>query len=112
MRIRLHPVALDGKPLPGTGPVLTAATPSELVALMRLQTPFSAALTVAQYRDEVLQRVEGAMRRPLPDAPAAADREFLSRLAQHRHLEFLLDQALPDEPAPTQTMEDARCADK
>ena len=112
MRIRLHPVSLDGKPLPGTGPVLAAATPGELVALMRLQTPFSAALTVAQYRDDVLQRVEGPARRPLPHDPVAADREFLSRLAQHRHLEFLLDQVLPDEPAPAQTTEDAPCAYK
>ena len=112
MRIRLHPASLDGKPLPGDGPVLVGQTPTELVALMRLQTPFSAELPVAAYREDVLRRVEGEAFRLLPADAAAADAEFLTRLAQRAHLEFLPDDGVPDEPAPTQTTEDAPCADK
>jgi len=112
MRIRIHPETTDGKPIPGNGTVIAADTPSGLVEMMRLQTPFSAELPLAEYRDEVLLRVEGPKRRPLPDDPAAADIEFLTRLAQNARIEFLPDGVLPEEPEPAPTTEVAPCADK
>jgi len=111
MRIRIHPETTAGKPIPGNGTVIAADTPSGLVELMRLATPFSAELPLAEYRDEVLLRVEGPDRRPLPDDAAAADVEFLTRLAQNARIEFLPDGVLPEEPQPDPTPEVAPCAD-
>jgi hypothetical protein len=111
MRIRIHPETTDGKPIPGNGTVLAADTPSAIVELMRLQTPFSAELPVAEYRDEVLLRVEGPNRRPLPEDPVNADIEFLTRLAQHARIEFLPDDLVLDEPEPAEETEVAACAD-
>jgi hypothetical protein len=100
MRIQIHPETTDGKPIPGSGTIIAAETPSAIVELMRLQTPFSGELPVAEYRDEVLLHAEGPERRPLPDNADTADIEFLTRLAQHGRIEFLPDDML-SEPAET-----------
>lgn len=100
MRIRIHPETTDGKPIPGSGTIIAAETPSALVELMRLESPFSGEIPVAEYRDEVLLRTEGPERRPLPDDPGAADIEFLTRLAERARIEFLPDDVLPEEPEP------------
>ncbi|OPZ24765.1 MAG: hypothetical protein BWZ02_02767 [Lentisphaerae bacterium ADurb.BinA184] len=112
MRIRIHPETTEGKPIPGDGTVLAAGTPSGLVELMRLETPFSAELTTAGYRDEVLLCVEGPGHRPLPEDPASADIEFLTRLAQNARIEFLPDGVLPEEATPDPTPEVTPCAGK
>lgn len=112
MRIRIHPETIDGKPIPGNGTVIAADTPSGLVELMRLQTPFSAEMTTAGYRDEVLLRVDGPGHPPLPDDPAAADIEFLTRLARKARIAFLPDGVLPEGPEPESTSEVVPCAGK
>jgi len=112
MRIRIHPETTEGKPIPGDGTVLAAGTPSGLVELMRLETPFSAELTAAGYREEVLLRVEGPGRPPLPDDPAAADIEFLTRLARQARIEFLPDGVPPEAPEPGPNLEVTPCAAK
>lgn len=112
MRIRIHPETTEGRPIRGNGTVIAAETPSGLVELMRLQTPFSAEMTTAEYRDEVLRRVEGPDRRPLPGDPASADIEFLARLAQQARIVFLSDGAAPDDPETGATTEATPCADK
>lgn len=112
MRIRIHPETTDGKPIPGSGKIIAADTPSALVELMRLQSPFSGELPVAEYRDEVLLRTEGPGRRPLPDSPEAADVEFLTRLAERARIEFLPDDVLPEEPEPVEDQEAVACAVK
>ena len=80
---------------------------------MRLQTPFSAALLLAAYRDEVLLHDEGPERKPLPDDAETANVAFLSRLAQAGRLEFLPEEEPID--APTQkhpSEEEPPCAGK
>lgn len=100
MKIRIHPETTEGKPITGDGVELVGTSAAEVVELMRLQTPFSAALPLAAYRDEVLLHVEGPERKPLPNDAEAANVAFLTRLAQAGRLEFLPE----DEPteAPTQ----------
>ncbi|MBT4814662.1 MAG: hypothetical protein HOJ57_44770 [Lentisphaerae bacterium] len=110
MRIRIHPETTDGKPIPGSGTIIAAETPSCLVELMRLQSPFSGELPVAEYRDEVLLHTEGPERRPLSDDPQAADIEFLTRLAERARIEFLPDDMLPEEPESAEDEEGAACA--
>jgi hypothetical protein len=109
MRIRIHPETTDGKPIPGTGAVVAADTPSGLVELMRLETPFNAEMTLVQYRDEVLLRTEGPERGPLPEDAEATDIEFLTRLAQHGRIEFLPEEMLPE---PAEAEEASVCAVK
>ncbi len=112
MRIRIHPETTDGKPIPGSGTVIAAETPTGLVELMRLQSPFSGELPVAEYRYEVLLRIEGPERRSLPDDPEAADIEFLTRLAERARIEFLPDDMLPEDPEPATNQEITVCAVK
>jgi hypothetical protein len=107
MRIRIHPETTDGKPILGSGTIIAAETPSAIVELMRLQTPFSGEQPVAEYRDEVLLRTEGPERGPLPEDAESADIEFLTRLAQHGRIEFLPDDILPE---PAETEEATVCA--
>jgi hypothetical protein len=107
MRIQIHPETTDGKPIPGSGTIIAAETPAAIVELMRLQTPFSGELPVAEYRDEVLLRTEGPERGPLPEDAEAADIEFLTRLAQHGRVEFLPDEILPE---PAEAEEASVCA--
>ena len=111
MRIQIHPETTDGKPIPGSGTIIAAETPAAIVELMRLQTPFSGELPVAEYRDEVLLRTEGPERGPLPEDAEAADIEFLTRLAQHGRIEFLPDDLVLEEPEPTEETEVTTCAD-
>ncbi len=114
MRIRIHPETTEGKPIPGTGPVLEAQGPPELVEAMHQQTPFTAEMPLAAYMDRVLAHVQGEARIPLPGDPEAAAVEFLTRLARHGRIEFLADDLASDEPPadPNQTPEASACAGK
>ena len=112
MRIRIHPETTDGKPIPGTGKVIAADTPTALVELMRLQTPFTAEMHVDEYCDDVLLRLEGPDYPLLPETREAADAEFLTRLAQHRRIEFLPEDLVPEEPESAEDTEATPCADK
>ena len=115
MRIRIHPETAEGKPIPGTGPVLEADGPAGLVEAMHRETPFTAELPLAAYMDRVLAHVQGAAgRAPLPADPEAAAVEFISRLARHGRVEFLPDDMGADEAQadPSPTAEVSACAGK
>jgi len=114
MRIRIHPETTDGKPIPGTGPVLEAEGPAGLVDAMHGETPFTAEMPLAAYMDRVLAHVQGEGRAPLPADPEAAAVEFLTRLAVCARIEFLSDDAPAGEAQadPNQTAEVCPCAAK
>lgn len=114
MRIRVHPETTEGKPIPGTGPVLEAEGPAGLVEAMHQQTPFTAEMPLVAYMDRVLTHVQGEARAPLPVDAEAAAVEFLTRLARHGRIEFLADDMPSEEPqvGPSQTTEVGACAGK
>lgn len=112
MRIRIHPETTDGKPISGAGRVLAAATPADIVELMRLETPFTSAMTGPDYADDVLRRVQGQEARPLPVDPDEAAAEFLTRLAVAGRIEFLPDEIPTDEAPPPAEGGEASCAGK
>lgn len=114
MRIRIHPETTEGKPIPGTGPVLEAEGPAGLVETMHQQTPFTAEMPLAAYMDRVLAHVQGEARIPLPVDPEPAAVEFLTRLARHGRIEFLADELVSEGPqaGATQITEACACAGK
>jgi len=114
MRIRIHPETTEGKPIPGTGPVLEAEGPAGLVEAMHQQTPFTAEMPMAAYMDRVLAHVQGEARIPLPGDPEAAAVEFLTRLARHARIEFMADDLVSEGPqaGANHTAEASACAGK
>lgn len=82
MRIRLHAQTFAGQPLPNTGPSFEAPTAAELVEQMRLDSPFSAAQSPADYCATVLKRIERGPAQPLPTDPAQRADAFLTRCQQ------------------------------
>jgi len=114
MRIRIHPETTEGKPIPGTGPVLEADGPPGLVEAMHQQTPFTAEMPLAAYMDRVLAHVQGEARIPLPGDPEAAAVEFLTRLGRHGRIEFMADDLVSDDAqaGANHTAEASACAGK
>jgi hypothetical protein len=86
MRIRLHSTTFAGQPLPGTGPELDAPTAVDLVDMMHLDNPFTAAKSKSDYCLSLLRRVEGEGAQPLPDDPVAGAESFFRRLAAARFI--------------------------
>ena len=100
MKILIHSMTLDGKPIPDDGKILQAPSCLEVAEQMHHQTPFTADLTLREYQLGVLSTIEGDSGKPLPDDPEQAAAEFFTRMAQHGWVEFLQEEELAEPPYP------------
>ena len=113
MKILIHSTTLDGEPLEADGIALEGKNCTELVEIMKGQTPFTIETTARDYMLGVLGRIEPDRKRQLPEDPEAAAAEFLTLLGKHGLVEFLPDDAFIDlPPEDTFDKEDEQCAGK
>ena len=112
MKILIHSTTLDGEPLEADGIALEGKNCSELVEIMKGQTPFTIEATARDYMLGVLGRIEPYRKLLLPEDPESAVAEFLTLLGKHGLVEFLPDDAFIDLQEETFDKEDDLCADK
>lgn len=105
MKIQIHSMTLDGKPIPDDGRIVQAPTCLEVAEQMHHQTPFTTDLSLREYQLRVLAQIEGDSGKPLPDDPEQATVEFFTRMAQHGWVEFLPDEDTIESPYPDQFQE-------
>ncbi|MEE9368285.1 MAG: DUF5049 domain-containing protein [Pontiella sp.] len=105
MKIQIHSMTLDGKPIPDNGRIIQAPTCLEAAERMHHQTPFTTDLSLKEYQLRVLFHIEGDSGKPLPDDPEQAAAEFFTRMAQHGWVEFLPDEKTIESPYPDQFQE-------
>ena len=105
MKIQIHSMTLDGKPIPDNGKILQAPTCLEVAERMHHQTPFTTDLSLREYQLRVLSKIDGESGKPLPDDPEQAAAEFFTRMAQHGWVEFLPDEDTRELPYPDQFQE-------
>ena len=104
---------LDGEPLEADGIALEGKTCTDLVKIMKGQTPFTIEATARDYMLGALGRIEPDRKLKLPEDPEAAAAEFLTLLGKHGLVEFLPDDAFIDLPQEdTFDKENDLCADK
>jgi hypothetical protein len=103
MKIQIHSMTFDGKPIPADGRILQASTCLEVAEQMHHQTPFTTALSLREYQLRVLSKIDGESGKPLPDDPEQASAEFFTRMAQNGLVEFLQDEI--GSPYPDQFQE-------
>jgi len=102
MKIQIHSMTVDGKPIPDDGRVLQAPTCLEVAEQMHHQTPFTTDLSLREYQLRILSKIAGDNGKPLPDDPEQASAEFFTRMAQHGWVEFLPDEDSRESPYPDQ----------
>ena len=113
MKILIHSTTLDGEPLEADGIALEGKTCTDLVKIMKGQTPFTIEATARDYMLGALGRIEPDRKLKLPEDPEAAAAEFLTQLGKHGLVEFLPDDAFIDLPQEdTFDKENDLCADK
>jgi hypothetical protein len=102
IKAQIHETTLDGFPLDETGTVIQGNDAYEAVEAMKMKSPFTADMAVAEYIDYVLGKV-------MPeDKPTGLDAtEFLTRLAARGLISFLPANEI--EPAIEEV---TSCADK
>ncbi|MDF7806197.1 DUF5049 domain-containing protein [Pontiellaceae bacterium B12219] len=105
MKIKIHSMAFDGKPIIDDGRVVQAPTCLEVAEQMHHQTPFTTDLSLREYQLRVLAKIEGDGAKPLPGDPEQAAAEFFTRMAQHGWVEFLPDEDTIESPYPEQFQE-------
>ena len=103
VKVQIHPATVEGKPLPGSGEIISGKNASEIVEAMKLQSPFTACLTEREYIDGVLGKIMSDDEWGYIDAT-----EFLTKLAEKGFISFLPD----NEPLSVATAEVTPCADK
>ncbi|MBN2162871.1 MAG: DUF5049 domain-containing protein [Pontiellaceae bacterium] len=100
MKIKIHSMAFDGKPIIDDGRIVQAPTCLEVAERMHHQTPFTADLSLREYQRRVLAKIEGDSATPLPDDPEQAAAEFFTRMARHGWVEFMPDEDPIESPYP------------
>jgi len=98
MKVRINETDLNGKPIHDSGEVLTGETHLDIIDGMKM-SPFTAGLEPLAYMRDVLA-LTGQSDFPLPDAPEAAAKAFLLKLAATGLVQFL-----EDDPYPPRLME-------
>ena len=99
IKVQIHPATVEGKPLPGTGEIISGKNASEIIEAMKLQSPFTACLTEREYINGVLGKIMSDDELVYIDAT-----EFLTKLAEKGFISFLPDMPPESEVTP--------CADK
>jgi len=93
MKVRINETDLNGKPIHDSGEVLTGETHLDIIDGMKM-SPFTAGLEPLAYMRDVLA-LTGQSDFPLPDAPEAAAKAFLLKLAATGLVQFIEDDHYP-----------------
>ncbi len=92
IKLQMHQMTLDGKPLPETGKVVSGNDAGEVIEAMKLQSPFTADMTEREYIDNILSKIM-----PFEKVVELDATEFLTKLAEKGFLSFLPENDLPSE---------------
>jgi hypothetical protein len=84
IKLQMHQTTLDGKPLAGTGKIISGEDAYDVVEAMKLQSPFTADMTEREYIDNILSKIM-----PSEETTELDATEFLSKLAERGFLSFL-----------------------
>jgi len=103
IKVQIHPATVEGKPLPGSGEIISGENASEIIEAMKLQSPFTACLTEREYIDGVLGKIMSDDESTELDAT-----EFLTKLAEKGFISFLPENGDVSDPIEEVTP----CADK
>ncbi len=103
VKVQIHPATVEGKPLPGSGEIISGKNASEIVEAMKLQSPFTACLTEREYIDNVFSKIMENGESTELDAT-----EFLTKLAEKGFISFLPENVTDMPPESEVTP----CADK
>jgi len=103
LKVQIHPATVEGKPLPGSGEIISGENASEIIEAMKLQSPFTACLTEREYIDNVLSKIMENGESTELDAT-----EFLTKLAERGFISFLPENVTDMPPESEVTP----CADK
>ena len=103
VKVQIHPATVEGKPLPGSGEIISGENASEIIEAMKLQSPFTACLTEREYIDNVLSKIMENGESTELDAT-----EFLTKLAERGFISFLPENVTDMPPESEVTP----CADK
>ena len=77
IKLQMHQMTLDGKPLPETGKVVSGNDAGEVIEAMKFQSPFTADMTEREYIDNILSKIMPSEKVVELDAT-----EFLTKLAK------------------------------
>ena len=89
LKVQIHPATVEGKPLPGSGEIVSGRNASEIIEAMKLQSPFTACLTEREYIAGVLGKIM-----PYEESTELDATEFLTKLAERGFLSFLPEEDL------------------
>jgi len=89
IKLQMHQMTLDGKPLPETGKVVSGNNAGEVIEAMKFQSPFTADMTEREYIDNILSKIMPSEKVVELDAT-----EFLTKLAEKGFLSFLPEEDL------------------
>ena len=109
MKVQLHEMNLDGKPMDETGEIITGKDVMEIVENMKRQSPFTFDQPLPEYMKNMLGKLGGGAVEPLPDDGGEAAAEFLSRLGSRGMITFLPEGEVTE--TPTESGGES-CADK
>ncbi len=84
IKLQMHQTTLDGKPLPGTGKIISGEDAYEVIEAMKMQSPFTADMTERQYIDNILSKFL-----PEEESTELDATDFLTKLASQGFLSFL-----------------------
>ena len=90
IKLQMHQMSLDGKPLPETGIVVSGNDAGEVIEVMKFQSPFTADMTEREYINNILSKIMPSEKVVELDAT-----EFLTKLAEKGFLSFLPENDLP-----------------
>ncbi len=103
IKLQMHQTTLEGKPLAGTGKIISGEDAYEVIEVMKMQSPFTADMSERQYIDNVLSKFM-----PEDESTELDATEFLTKLASKGFLSFLP----VGEPDTIPESEVVPCADK
>ena len=101
IKLQMHQTTLEGKPLTGTGKIVSGEDAYEVIEAMKIQSPFTADMTARQYIDNVLSKIM-----PEGETTELDATEFLTKLAEQGFISFLPTNEIEN------TEEVPSCADK
>jgi hypothetical protein len=84
IKLQMHQTSLEGKPLRGTGEIISGDNANEIIEIMKLKSPFTADMSNQEYMDNILSKIK-----PNKDLRDIDATEFLSQLAENGFISFL-----------------------
>ena len=84
IKLQMHQTTLEGKPLTGTGKIVSGEDAYEVIEAMKIQSPFTADMTARQYIASILSKIM-----PRNETTELDATEFLTKLAEQGFISFL-----------------------